>query len=135
MTFTNLPVRKATGQNYESEEFSIAQEHAQGVRLKIVAPVARSESQSDREYLSVFLYADPDPGTTLRLMLIQAMDGQGHRLPIPNFPTPFLPSLDGRYFFTLSDLPDVKTLNLKFALHRSRYVTFTVKPDRSEHAR
>lgn len=130
VTFTNLPVRKATEQNYESEEFSIAQEHVQGVRLKIVAPVARSESQSDREYLSVFLFADPDPGTTLRLTVIQATDGKGHSLPIPNFPTLFLPDLAGRYFLTLSDLPDVKTLNLKLALHRSRYVTFTVKPDR-----
>lgn len=143
VTFTNLPVRQGTQWEHD-EELSwngtnfpfiteIAEKNVQGVRLKMLPPLVVPESQPDQQDLFVILYVDPDPRPAMKLTLIEATDGQGQNISAPfliEWGGRFTPSWAGHYFIEFPNLHDVKTLNLKLALHRSRFVTFTVKPDR-----
>ena len=143
VTFTNLPVRQGTQWEHD-EELSwngtnfpfiteIAEKNVEGVRLKMLPPLVVPESQPDQQDLFVILYVDPDPRQAMKLTLIEVTDGQGQNISAPfliEWGGRFTPSWAGHYFIEFPNLHDVKTLNLKLALHRSRFVTFTVKPDR-----
>lgn len=125
VTFTNLPVIKAGRKEHRSELPFVTEQSVQGVNLRIDS----SEIQPDGKFLNVILYADPDPGTESRLTLMEASDEQGRNFEIPQFQLSFLSGGEGIYSFGLSDPHDIKTLNFKLAVHRSRHFTFTVKPD------
>lgn len=144
VTFKNVPVMRGNDYDLNLEaswdgiktNFSfipkVVEKFAQGVRLKIPPPLIIPYSQpAGREYLRIFLFPDSMPDPALKLTLIQATDGQGRDLPDADP----LQLFDHYYSIIFPNPPDLKTLNLKFALHRSRYVTFTVKPNRSANTR
>ena len=77
-----------------------------------------------KKIIRILIFADSNPALPgMRLTLLDATDDQGKAVWSP-FPAAWA------NHFSL-DLPyerDTKTLNLKLALHKSRFVEFTVKP-------
>jgi len=140
--FTNLPVKQVTQQQLNEEltwqggetndsKAQIVEMKMKGVRLKMLRPLAvPDQSTPQLKFLSVVIHADADSGTAINPVLVQATDGTGHNLAAPFWITSSPVAGKSHLFQFQFPEPDVKTLNLKFALHRSRYVTFTVKPDR-----
>jgi hypothetical protein len=62
----------------------------------------------------------------MRLTLIEATDDQGHKI------KPMTWSWGGTdYRFGLQELGNPRSLNLTLALHRSRFVEFTAKPQKA----
>jgi hypothetical protein len=137
VTFTNLSVRPGSEQDFEDEwswdesktNFNlIAEGKVNGVKLKLLPPLLlASQNQPGQKYISVIIYADPGPvAQKLNLKLLQATDDQGREVT-----TPFGSAWAGHFSL---DFPnprqDIRTLNLKLALHKSRFVEFTVKPTR-----
>jgi len=134
VTFTNLPVLPGT-QADADEQWSrgdettnfpfLAEAEVNGVHLKILPPLLLPDrDQPGRTNLSVILYADTNPiRKDLRLTVLQATDETGRLIT-----TPFNPAWAGHLSLDFPDPGNFKTLNLQLALHKSRYVEFTVKP-------
>jgi hypothetical protein len=133
LTLTNLPVRAGT-QQYADDEWTwdasnsnitFTPASVNGVRLKLLQPLLVPDRfQPGKQHLSVIIYADPNPTLQgMRLTLLQATDDQGRAVV-----TPFSPDWAGHFSLDFPNAPDIKTLNLKLALHKSRFVEFTVKP-------
>jgi hypothetical protein len=136
VTFTNIPVRKGSQQDADDEwtwdasntNFTfIAQGNANGVHLKLLPPllVPDKNSPGQNKYVSVIIGADPnfDP-KGMNLTVVSATDDQGR-----NISSPFGSPWAGHYSLNLPSVhDDIKSLNLKLALHKSRFVEFTVKP-------
>ena len=78
------------------------------------------------KHLAVLIYADPErEARAMNLKLLQATDENGQEVP-----TPFGGGggWAGHFALDFPKVGDVKTLNLKLALHKSRFVEFTVTP-------
>ena len=134
VTFTNLPVRPGSQQDADDEwtwdasntNFTfIAQAKVNGVQLKLLPPLlVPYPYQAGRKRISVIIYADPNFNPQgMNLTVLQATDDQGRDIWSP-FGSPWA----GHYSLEFPNVRDVKTLNLKLALHKSRFVEFTVKP-------
>jgi hypothetical protein len=138
VTFTNLPVRAGSEQDFEDEwswdesktNFTfIAEATVNGVKLKLLPPLLLSHSQpfAPPKDISVIIYADPGPvAQKMNLTLLEATDDQGQAL----HSSSGIPWA-GHFSLGLKNpQDDIRTLNLKLALHKSRFVEFTVKPAR-----
>ena len=137
VTFTNLSVRAGSQQDFDDEwsrdasktNFTfIAEGMVNGVKLKLLPPSLLADAnQSGQKRLAVLIYADPERETrAMNLTLLQATDEYGQEVW-----TPFSPGgWAGHFNLEFPNARDVKTLNLKLALHKSRFVEFTVKPTR-----
>src|ERR1017187_508825 len=137
VTFTNLPVKPGNQQDADDEwsawdvgktnfPFTIPPGTVNGVHLKLLPPLlAADQYQSGQKRISVIIGADPNPHPQeLNLTVVAATDDQGRELSSP-FGSPWA----GHYSLELLNVrDDVKALNLKLALHKSRFVEFTVKP-------
>lgn len=133
VTFTNLPVRTGTQQEADDEwtwdpnktNFTFTPATVNGVQLKLLEPLlAPNRSQPGRTNLSVIIYVDPNPTKQgMLLTLLEATDDQGRPLW-----SPWKPGWAGHFDLQFPDPRPTKTLNLKLALHKSRFVEFTVKP-------
>ena len=133
--FTNLPVKPGSQKDVDAEwlwemgntNFTfVAQATVNGVHLKLLPPLlAADQYQSGQKRISVIIGADPNPHPQeLNLTVVAATDDQGRELSSP-FGSPWA----GHYSLELLNVrDDVKALNLKLALHKSRFVEFTVKP-------
>ena len=136
VTFTNLALRSGSQQDFDDEwtwdasktnlSF-VAEQRVNGVKLKLLPPLIYSAKiipgQKD---LGVLIFAEPErEARAMNLTLLQATDENGQEVP-----TPFRNGGGWAGHFAL-DFPnprDVKTLTLKLALHKSRFVEFTVTP-------
>ena len=134
VTFTNLSVKLGTQQDHDDQwEWDasktnivpVAEAMVNGVHMKMLPPLLYPpEIMPGEKHLGVSIYADSDlTRQGMRLKVLQATDGQGHEIW-----SPFSPAWAGHFEIDLPNPSDVKTLNLKLALHKSRYVEFTVKP-------
>jgi hypothetical protein len=139
LTLTNIPVRLGTEEEWEAqwsweppevepgETNSFVPDYTvNGIELKFFPPLLRSsKSQPDKTFLTIVMRPNPNPELAgMRMTLIQATDDQGRELS-----TPFTPHAGYNCSIEFPDPKrDIKTMNLKFALHKSRYVEFTVKP-------
>lgn len=134
VTFTNLLVRPGSQQDADDEwswdasntNFTfIAQAKVNGVQVKLLPPLLYApEILPGEKHIMVVLYADPNPTLQdMRLTLLQATDDQGKEVPHP-----FPPAWAGHFSLDFPKPGDVKSLNLKLALHKSRFVEFIVKP-------
>jgi hypothetical protein len=136
VTLTNLAVRAGSQQDFNDEwsrdssksNFSFVAEHmVNGVRLKLLPPLIYSpDSMPDEKHLSVLIYADPgSEAKTMNLTLLQATDENGREVA-----TPFRNGggWAGHFGLDFPKIREVKRLNLKLALHKSRFVEFTVTP-------
>jgi hypothetical protein len=136
VTFTNLAVRSGSQQDFDDEwswdasktNFSfVAQQMVNGVKLKLLPPLLYSPKiMPGEKHLGVLIYVDPErEARAMNLTLLQAIDENGQEVA-----TPFGNGGGWAGHFGL-DFPNtrvVKTLNLKLALHKSRFVEFTVTP-------
>jgi HEAT repeats len=133
VTFTNLPVKLGTQQDFDDEwglryktnAPFVAQTTVNDVRLKLLPPLLYSDqAQSGQKRIAVIICADPNSvAQAMRLTLLKATDGQGHEIWSP-FSSPWA----GHFSLDFPNVQDTKTLNLKLALHKDRFVQFTVKP-------
>jgi len=133
LTLTNLPVRAGSQQDADAEwtwdvgktNFTFIEAGVNGVQLKLLEPLLVPERfQPDQKHISVIIYAEPNPTLQgMRLTLLQATDDQGQAVR-----SPFSPSWSGHFSLDFPHTREIKTLNLKLALHKSRFVEFTVKP-------
>ncbi len=136
VTFTNLVVRIGSQQDFDDEwswkagqtNFGfVAEQMVNGVKLKLLPPLRYTPTiMPDQTHLAVLIYAEPDQeARAMNLTLLQATDENGQEVP-----TPFTNSGGWAGHFSL-DFPharEVRTLNLKLGLHKSRLVEFTVAP-------
>ena len=136
VTFTNLPVKPGTRQDWEDEwsawdigktnfSFCITPGTVNGVPLKLLPPLlVPNQNSPGQEFVSVIIGADPDFNPRgMNLTVVEATDDQGHDLWHP-----FGVSWAGHYNLEFPNVRNIKSLNLKLALHKSRFVEFTVKP-------
>lgn len=136
VTFTNLPVKPGSQQDWDDEwsawdigntnfPFTITPATVNGVHLKLLPPLLVANPNSPgQKYIGVIIGADPDFNPQgMNLTVLQATDDQGRDIDHP-FGSPWA----GHYSLDFPNIRDVKSLNLKLALHKSRFVEFTVKP-------
>jgi hypothetical protein len=138
VTFTNLPVKPGSQQDADDEwtwdasntNFTfIAQGNANGVQLKLLPPLLLTNRwQSSEMDVSIIIGADPGFNPQgMNLTVVSATDDQGRELWHPSgVPWAGHYSLE---FARVND--DVKSLNLTLALHKSRFVEFSVKPEKA----
>ena len=135
LTLTNLPVRAGSQQDADEEwtwdgsktNFTFTPGTVNGVHVKVLEPLLVPDRfQAGQRHLSVIIYADPNPTSMgMHLTLLEATDDQGHAVPT-QFPVPWA----GHFSLDFPDPRDTKTLSLRLALHKSRFVEFTVKPSK-----
>ena len=137
VTFTNISVKSGSQQDWNDEwdawdigktnfPFTITPATADGVHLKLLPPllVANRWNGSQKD-ITVIIGADPGfKPKGMNLTVVSATDDQGR-----DVSTLGSPAWAGHYsidFVNVRD--DIKSLNLKLALHKSRFVEFTVMP-------
>jgi hypothetical protein len=138
MTFTNLPVQPGSKQDLDDEwtwEASntnfhfIAQAAVNGVQFKPLPPLLfqNDNSSGHPKDISILLFTDsPFNPKGMNLTVVSATDDQGRDL--WSFEQP---AWAGHYSIEFARVhDDIKSLNLKLALHKSRFVEFTVKPSK-----
>jgi len=136
VTFTNLAVRSGSQQDFDDEwswdasktNFSfVAEQMVNGAKLKLLPPLIYSPKiMPGEKHLGVLIYADTErEARAMNLTLLQATDENGQEIvtPIKNGGVGV-----GHFGLDFPNVRDVKTLNLKLALHKSRFVEFTVTP-------
>jgi hypothetical protein len=140
VTFTNLPVKAGSQQDWDDEwtawnvgktnfPFTITPATINGVHLKLLPPLLLTNRwQSSEMDVSIIIGADPgfDP-KGMNLTVVAATDDTGHDL--WSFEQP---AWAGHYSIEFARVhDDIKSLNLKLALHKSRFVEFTVRPEKA----
>jgi hypothetical protein len=138
MTFTNLPVQPGSKQDLDDEwtwEASntnfhfIAQAAVNGVQFKPLPPLLFQNDNSSCHPKDIIIIIGADPGFNpkdMNLTVVSATDDQGRDL--WSFEQP---AWAGHYSIEFARVhDDIKSLNLKLALHKSRFVEFTVKPSK-----
>jgi ABC-type dipeptide/oligopeptide/nickel transport system permease subunit len=106
--------------------FTITPGTANGVHLELLPPLlVTNRWQSSEMDISIIIGADPGyKPQGMNLTVVLATDDQGRDL--WSFERP---PWAGHYSIEFARVhDDVKSLNLKLALHKSRFVEFTVKP-------
>jgi hypothetical protein len=137
VTFTNIPVKSGSQQDWDDEwnawdvgktnfPFTITPATVDGVHLKLLPLLLLTNRwQSSQKDISIIIGADPNFNPKdMNLTVVSATDDQGRGL--WSFEQP---AWAGHYSIEFARVHDnIKSLNLKLALHKSRFVEFTVKP-------
>ncbi|HWF19002.1 MAG TPA: hypothetical protein VG754_07020 [Verrucomicrobiae bacterium] len=139
VTFTNIPVKPGSQKDHDDQwsawdvgktnfPFSIIPGTVNGVHLKLLPPLLLTNRwQSSEMDVSIIIGADPGFNPKgMNLSVVSATDDQGRDL--WHFEQPAWAGHYSMEFARVHD--DIKSLNLKLALHKSRFVEFTVKPAR-----
>jgi hypothetical protein len=160
VTFTNIPVKPGSQQDADAEwtawdvnlpfmipdstvptpdtrrrdgktnfPFTITPGTANGVHLQLLPPLLLTNRwQTSQKDISIILGADPNFNPKgMNLMVVSATDDQGR-----DIWTPETPAWAGHYSIEFGNVrDDIKSLNLKLTLHKSRFVEFTVQPDQA----
>ncbi len=129
---TNVPVGPGTQQDVwnnfgnSDRKAAFAEATVNGIHVKLFPAIQYQDQGQGGQSVSFSLKADPDPEATgLRLTVLKADDDQGHDL--QNRGSSWG---GGNYQYQYSGVRNLKTLNLTFALHKSRFVEFTAKPEK-----
>jgi hypothetical protein len=112
--------------------FKIAKAKVNGTHLKLLPPLlVTNRWQSSEMDVSIIIGADPGFNPKgMNLTVVSATDDQGREL--WSFEKP---PWAGHYSIEFARVhDDIKSLNLKLALHKSRFVEFTVKPEKADDA-
>jgi hypothetical protein len=161
VTFTNIPVKPGSKKDADAEwtawdlnlpfmipdstvptpdtrrrdgktnfPFTITPGTANGVHLELLPPLLLADEYSTGHPKDVSIIIGADPGFNpkdMNLTVVSATDDQGRDL--WSFETP---AWAGHYSMEFARVhEDIKSLNLKLALHKSRSVEFTVKPEKA----
>jgi hypothetical protein len=139
VTFSNLPVKIGTQQDWDGEwnawnggrtnfPFAITPGTVSGVPVMVPPPwLTTNENSPGQQDVRVIIGAAPGFNPRdMNLTVVAATDDQGRSL--WNFEQP---AWAGHYSIDFARVGgDIKRLNLKVALHKSRFVEFTVLPGR-----
>jgi hypothetical protein len=136
VTFTNLPVRVGTKaeaddqwtwDEHNTNWTFVAQARVNGMEMKLLPPLLVADpDQGGQKSIGILVFSDAHFNPKgMNVTVLQATDDQGRDLW-----SPFGVSWAGHYNIEIARVNDTKTLNLKLALHKSRFVEFTVKPAR-----
>ena len=141
-SITNMPVNPGTQQDVQDawnsnwnspgrSKPAFAETTVNGIRLKLFSAIQyQDQNNGGGQSVSFSLKADPDPEPGgLRLTVLKATDDQGHDL--QNRGSSWG---GGNYQYQYANARNVKALNLTIAVHKSRYVEFTVKPEKAAKA-
>jgi hypothetical protein len=129
---TNVPVRPGTQQDVwngwgdsSKTKAAFADATVNGIHLKLFPAIQyQDQNQGGGQSVSFSIKADPDPESEgMRVTVLKAADDQGRIL--QNRGSSWG---GGNYQYQYSNARNVKALNLTIALHKSRFVEFTVKP-------
>jgi hypothetical protein len=136
---TNVPVQPGTQQDVQNawnsnwnspgkSKPAFAETTVNGIRLKLFSAIQyQDQNNGGGQSVSFSLKADPDPESSgLRLTVLKATDDQGHDL--QNRGSSWG---GGNYQYQYANARNVKALNLTIVIHKSRYVEFTVKPEKA----
>ncbi|HTQ52408.1 MAG TPA: hypothetical protein VMJ12_17005, partial [Candidatus Acidoferrales bacterium] len=141
VTFTNIPVKPGSQQDWNDEwdawdvgrtnfPFTITPATVKSVHLKLLPPLLLLNQDSTGHPKDVDIIIGADPGFKpqgMNLTVVSATDDQGRELWHP-FGVPWA----GHYSIEFARVhDDIKSLNLTLALHKSRFVEFTVKPEKA----
>jgi len=163
VTFTNLPVKPGSQQDADAEwtawdanlpfmipdstvptpdtrrrdgktnfPFTITPGTANGVHLQLLPPLLLTNRwQSSQKDISVIIGTDPNFNPKgMNLTVVSATDDQGRDIWSSE-----TPAWAGHYSIEFGNVrADIRSLNLTLALHKSRFVEFTVKPDQASAA-
>jgi hypothetical protein len=109
--------------------FKITPATVKGTHLKLLPPLLLTNRWQNGE-MDVSIIIGAEPGfkpKDMNLTVVAATDDQGRELWHP-FGVPWA----GHYSIEFARVhDDIKSLNLKLALHKSRFVEFTVKPEKA----
>jgi hypothetical protein len=128
---TNITVGPGTQQDVwnnfgnSDRKTAFAQATVNGIHLKLFPAIQyQDQNNGGGQSVSFSLKADPDPEAQgMRLTVLKAADDQGRDLESRGSSWG-----SGNYQYQYSGVRNLKTLNLTIALHKSRFVEFTVKP-------
>jgi hypothetical protein len=130
---TNAPINPGSqqdlwnggGRNKTNSAF--AETTLDGIHLKLYPAIQFTDQNFNGQKQGGFrIDADPAPDG-MRLTIVSATDEQGHELQSWNAGYGY----GGNYTIQLQNLRNAKLLNLTIALHKSRFVEFTVKPQKA----
>jgi hypothetical protein len=107
---------------------AFAETTVNGIHLKLFPAIRYQDpNNNDASSVSFSLKADPDPEAGgMRLTVLKATDDQGHDL--QNRGSSWG---GGNYQYQYANARNVNSLNLTFAIHKSRFMEFTVKPQKT----
>ncbi len=135
---TNVPVNAGTQQDVQNawnsnwntsgrSKPAFADKTVNGVHLKLFPAIRYQDpNNGGGQSVSFSLKADPDPESSeMRLTVLKATDDQGRDL--QNRGSSWG---SGNYQYQYANARNVNSLNLTIAIHKSRFVEFTVKPEK-----
>ena len=135
---TNVPVQPGTQQDMQNawnsnwnssgkSNSAFAETTVNGIHVKLFPAIQyQDQNNGGGQSVSYSLKADPDPEAQgMRLTPLKISDDQGREL--QNRGSSWG---GGNYQYQYSGVRNLKTLNLTIALHKSRFVEFTVKPSK-----
>jgi len=109
---------------------AFAETTVNGIHLKLFPAIRYQDpNNNDGPSVSYSIKADPDPesgGLGLRMTVLKATDDQGHDLQNRG-----LSWGGGNYQYQYAGARNVNSLNVTIAVHKSRFVEFTVKPQKA----
>jgi hypothetical protein len=135
---TNVPINPGSQQdlwNYGGRRQSrtnspFTETTLNGFHLKLYPAIQFTDQNFNGQKQGGFrIDADPVP-EGMRLTIVSATDEQGHKLQSWNAGY----GNGGNYTIQLQNLRNAKSLNVTIALHKSRFVEFTVKPQKASDA-
>ena len=136
---TNVPVQPGTQQDVQNawnsnwnssgkSNSAFAETTVNGIHVKLFPAIQyQDQNNGGGQSVSYSLKADPDPEAQgMRLTPLKISDDQGREL--QNRGSSWG---GGNYQYQYSNARNVKALNLTIVIHKSRYVEFTVKPEKA----
>jgi hypothetical protein len=140
---TNIPVHAGTQQDAQSywiwnnpmnrgqSKAAFAETTINGVHVKLFPAIQYSGQNpgmgGNGKVVSVTLNTDPDPETSgMRMTPLTVTDDQGHVLNNQGASWG-----GGNYQYQFAEPRNIESLNVTIALHKSRFVEFTVKPQKA----
>jgi hypothetical protein len=141
VTFTNLTVMSGNQQDADNEwtwedgqtNFRcVADSMVNGVKWKLLPPLLIPDrDHPGQKRIRVDIHADSSPiARMMNLTLLQATDENRKEVATPFRGGGMAP----HFVLEFPDARDIRTLNLKLAIHKSRFVEFTVKPEKGNAA-
>jgi hypothetical protein len=133
VTFSNLPVQSGTEQDFEAQwtwdqgqtNHTFTAAEVNGLRLKALRPLLIPDRwEAAKKRISFIIYTENDAmAQQMRLTLLAATDETGQEIHTPSSPV-----WAGHFSLDFQNVSAPKTLTLKLALHKKRFLEFIVTP-------
>jgi hypothetical protein len=142
-TVQNIPLQPGRQRDFNTNQRNsqtnavVAETELNGIHLKIF-PAKQFTDVSQNNYLQggLTIQADPALPAGMRMTLVQLTDNQTNDVTHMDYGTMTMRAGPGAaattaYRYGLREIDGITNLNLTIALHKSRYVEFTAKPEQA----